>query len=174
MRKFSLSILSIVLGVTLIAGCNSQDTSQPKEEAPAEEIATADKLFVYGDIVSSNGCVLQNRFTVGDRIVFRVNVLDALTGEQPEDAKVTVHLSTGESLELALGDHPPNAENPDRFWTVGYSVTEDTPTGTLEYYITAETADKKGEFRPFNVGPSLLTIVSPEEMQSQDSDESGS
>lgn len=179
MKKFSLTVLTIALGISLLAGCNSQSSSAPEEETLAEETATtdeataevADKLFVYGDIVSSAGCVLQSRFTVGDRIVFRMNVQDALTGEQPEDAKVMVHLSTGESLEMHLGDHPPGAEDPDRFWTVGYTVTEDTPTGTMQYYVTAETADKSGEYRLFNVEPSLLTIVAPEEMEAGEADE---
>lgn len=144
-------------------GQNETASDGGSEGTEAQTVATADKLFVYGDIVSGKGCVLASRFTVGDKIVFRVNVIDPLTGEQVEDAKVAVHLSTGEVLEMELGLHPPNQENAEKFWTVAYEVTEDTPTGTLEYFVRAETDTKSGEFRPFRVAPSMLTIVAAEE-----------
>ncbi|MEG0439874.1 MAG: hypothetical protein RR587_11640, partial [Solibacillus sp.] len=53
----------------------------------------------------------------------------------------------------------------DNFWVVAYPVTADTPTGTLGYTVKAEYKDQTGEFKPFNVAPSLLTIVSDEVLQ---------
>lgn len=121
------------------------------------------KLLVYGDTVSSNaGCVLQNRFTVGDGIVFRMRAINPITGQIATDAKLKLHLSTGEVLDMMLGEHPPGAPNAEKFWTVRYTVTDQTPKGTLNYYVTAETATMKGQYQPFNVMPSLVTIVAPE------------
>ncbi|NJD03856.1 MAG: hypothetical protein FIA99_14935 [Ruminiclostridium sp.] len=144
MKKF-LVIFSIILTAFALTSCS------PSSKA---------NLSVYGDVVSKNGCVLQSRFTVDDRIVFRINVIDPATNKQSENAKVTLHLGTGENLEMKLGLHPAKDPNAPKFWTVGYTVTDKTPTGTLDYYVTAEENDKTGEFRPFNVKPSLITIVS--------------
>ena len=124
------------------------------------------KLIVYGDVVAAGLCIPQNRFTAGQSMVFRMTALNSLTGELVEDAKLQVHLSTGEVLDMHLGSHPPDAPNAEYFWSVRYDVTEDTPTGTLNYYVTAETETLRGEFRPFNIMPSLLTIVSREEASS--------
>jgi len=174
MKKWLFMGLALLLA--MLTACSTSttssggqnDTASSGGETPAggsetQTVATADQLFVYGDVVSGNGCVLASRFTVGDKIVFRVNVIDPLTGEQVEDAKVAVHLNTGDVLDMELGLHPPNAEDADKFWTVAYEVTEDTPTGTLEYFVRAETDTKSGEFRPFRVAPSMLTIVAAEE-----------
>ena len=46
--------------------------------------------------------------------------------------KLQVHLSTGNVLDMEYGEH---AE--DHFWTVNYTVTPDTPTGQLDYFVTA-------------------------------------
>ncbi|MBO7747975.1 hypothetical protein I8J29_27660 [Paenibacillus sp. MWE-103] len=120
-------------------------------------------LVVFGDVVSQNaGCVPQNRFTVGDGIVFRMKAQNPITGLLAEDAKLQVHLGTGEVLDMQLGQHPPDAPDGERFWSANYKVTDATPKGTLHYYVTAETPIMKGEYKPFQVAPSLITIVAPE------------
>ncbi|QHW34017.1 hypothetical protein GZH47_26640 [Paenibacillus rhizovicinus] len=127
------------------------------------QVNFASKLLVYGDTVSSNaGCVLQNRFTVGDAIVFRMKAINPITGQIAADAKLQLHLSTGDVLDMTLGTHPPGAPNAEQFWTAKYTVTDKTPKGTLNYYVTASTATMKGQYQPFNVMPSLVTIVAPE------------
>jgi hypothetical protein len=121
------------------------------------------ELIVYGDVVAAELCIPQNRFTAGQSMVFRMTAKNPLTGELAEDAKLQVHLSTGEVLDMHLCEHPPGVPNAERFWSVRYDVTEDTPTGTLNYYVTAETETLKGQFQPFNILPSLLTIVAGDE-----------
>lgn len=156
---------SILLGLLLssalmVVGCNDKETSTT--ETTGNDGAKNNVIMVSGDTVSEmGGCVLASRYSAGDKIVFRMNALDA-NNVQMEDAKLQVHLSTGEVLDMELGVHsPPDAKDPAKFWTAAYPVTEDTPTGTLEYYVTAEAGDAKGEFRPFNVQPSLITIIDP-------------
>lgn len=120
------------------------------------------QLIVYGDVVTQAGCAPENRFKAGDAIIFRMKAVNPITGAIAEDAKLQVHLSTGDVLDMHYGAHPPDAPNAEYFWTVRYDVTEDTPKGILNYKVTAETSTMKGEFKPFNVMPSLLTIISAE------------
>ncbi|WP_102348603.1 stalk domain-containing protein [Bacillus sp. Marseille-P3661] len=130
-------------------------------------------LVVYGDVVSRNaGCVLQSRFTVGDAVIFRMKATNPITGELARNAKVQVHLSTGEVLDMHLGAHPPDMPGAEEFWTVAYEVTEDTPKGTLGYFVTAETESSKGQYTPFNVMPSLITIVGNDPAHSTEQPES--
>ena len=154
-KTISLFALLLVTMVVLIA-CNND--SGEKEAAAEKDVGS---LVITGDTVTEQGgCVLASRFSPGDKIIFRNNVLDGLTNEQVKDAKVQVHLSTGETLDMKYGKH-----GDDNFWVVAYPVTKDTPTGTLDYSVTAEYKEKKGEFKPFNVAPSLLTIVSEDVAQ---------
>jgi heme/copper-type cytochrome/quinol oxidase subunit 2 len=83
-----------------------------------------------------------------------MNAIDPNTNEQNKEAKLTLNLSTGEKLDMKYGKH-----GDDNFWVVAYPVTAETPTGKLDYFVTTENGDLKGEYRPFNVAPSLLTIV---------------
>lgn len=154
-KTISLFALLLVTMVVLIA-CNND--SGEKEAAAEKDVGS---LVITGDTVTEQGgCVLASRFSPGDKIIFRNNVLDGLTNEQVKDAKVQVHLSTGETLDMKYGKH-----GDDNFWVVAYPVTKDTPTGTLDYSVTAEYKEQKGEFKPFNVAPSLLTIVSEDVAQ---------
>lgn len=79
-----------------------------------------------------------------------MDVTDPATGKQAEDAKLQVYLSTSEELDMYKGPHPSGDTDPvPEFWTGAYEVTEDTPTGILNYSVTAKFGDKKGEFKPF-------------------------
>lgn len=150
------SILASLFAATMILTACSNDAEN--EKAAEKEVGA---LVITGDTVTEQGgCVLASRFSSGDKIVFRNNVLDGITNEQVKDAKVQVHLSTGEVLDMTYGKH-----GDDNFWVVAYPVTPETPTGTLGYTVKAEYKDQKGEFKPFNVAPSLLTIVSDEVKQ---------
>lgn len=145
-----LSILSLLLGILLVLGACSDDKKESSETAKGDDF-----LIISGDTVSEQGgCVLASRYSAGDKIVFRMNAFDSKTNEQLKDANLKVHLSTGDELDMVYGTH-----GDEDFWVVAYPVTEDTPTGSLEYYVTGEAGDLKGEFRPFNVAPSLLSIV---------------
>ncbi|MDW0109796.1 hypothetical protein [Sporosarcina aquimarina] len=159
MRFYKKMFMGLALSGSLIIGaCSNGD------EASENTQSENNTIQVFGDVVSEgDGCVLQSRFKSGDNIVFRMDAVDPETNKQiSEDAKVTVHLSTGEDLEMHHGKHPSGDTDPvPEFWTVAYKVTDDTPTGILNYSVTAEMNGKKGEFAPFDVEPSLLTIVDP-------------
>lgn len=151
-----LASMSVVL-----SACNGDSTDESDDAAESDEV---DALFLSGDLVSEQGgCVLASQFVAGDKIIFRMNVVDG-NGEQVEDADLKVHLSTGEELDMEYGPH-----GNDHFWVVAYPVTEDTPTGQLNYHVTAEYEDVETEWAPFEVGPSLLTILESE--SEEDSEE---
>jgi heme/copper-type cytochrome/quinol oxidase subunit 2 len=148
-------LIGLVLSVLLIiSACSSDKTSQTnKEETPVKT-----SIALSGDTVSEKGgCVLASRYKAGDKIIFRMNAIDPSTNKQIEEAKLTVHLATGEKLDMKYGKH-----GDDHFWVVAYPVTAETPTGSFEYYVTAEAGEAKAEFRPFNVAPSLISIVDEE------------
>ena len=140
----AMSILMLVL-----AACSDSDDESVKTEDSKLTIA------LVGDTVSKlGGCVLASQFAEGDDIIFRMNATNAETGEQLTEADVKVHLSTGEVLDMEYGPH-----GEDNFWVTKYSITADTPKGQLNYYVTAEYDGVKGEYKPFNVAPSLITII---------------
>jgi len=150
--------LLIAALIFALSGCGEKKAST--EQVHYKIVNTSDNnvLSITGDTVSEqNGCVLSSHFKAGDKIIFRMNAVDPNTGQQAsKDAKLQLHLSTGETFDMVYGEHPVGGKT--TFWTVAYPVTKDTPTGALDYYVTAQDGDKKGEFHPFDVAPSKLTI----------------
>lgn len=154
MKRRLTIIASLFAAMVVMAACNGDDSEATTEEQTDQTAESS--IIISGDVVSEQlGCVLNSRFTAGDKIVFRNNVVDGISGEQVTDAKVQLHLSTGEVLDMAYGQH-----GDDMFWVVAYPVTADTPTGQLDYKVTAEFNGKTAEWTPFNVAPSKLQIVS--------------
>jgi cell division protein FtsB len=139
------------------------DLESENETLDATLAETARTLLLQADIVGE-GCMLQNAYlNDGERkATFRVRVYDPSTGEQMgEDAleSVVVSLSDGQSFDLSWGPHPPDTEN-DFFWTYGWEIFAGYPAGNVGYTITATALDgRTGEFEPFNVAPSLLTVL---------------
>jgi len=134
-----------------------------KADLEATLAGTAQTLLLQADIVGE-GCMLQNAY-VNDgeaKATFRVRVYDPVTGEQMSDElleSVTLTLGDGQEFVLAWGPHPPNTED-DFFWTFGWEIFEGYPAGNIPYTITAVAKDgRTGEFEPFNVAPSLLTVI---------------
>ncbi|MGE7023745.1 hypothetical protein [Solibacillus cecembensis] len=162
MKKKTSILASLFAATMILTACSDDtDTAEKTEVNAVPQEKEAGALVITGDTVTEQGgCVLASRFSAGDKIVFRNNVIDGITNEQVTEAKVQVHLSTGEVLDMTYGKH-----GDDNFWVVAYPVTADTPTGTLGYTVKAEYKDQTGEFKPFNVAPSLLTIVSDEVLQ---------
>lgn len=135
-------------------------TIASQETALAEQ---GQKLILQADIVGE-GCMLQNAYlNDGEaKATFRVRVYDPITGEQlGEDVldSVIVTLGDGQEFELSWGPHPPDTED-DYFWTYGWEIFADYPAGNVPYEILATAGDgRTGEFEPFNVAPSLLTVM---------------
>ncbi len=148
-KKFLMVIGSVLLTVIILAGCNSGGESEGSDVA------------LFGDVITSHTvehapCVVTSRFEQGQRMIFRAKVEDLATKENIEDAKVKVVLGTGEEFDMALGPH---GEEGTLLYTVPYEIAEDAPTGLLEYTYVAEVDGEEYTYEPFDVEPSLLTIV---------------
>ena len=150
MKKKWLSIAAALLSVIILVACTSEVVEDKAKDPEKDTI-----ISISGDTVSKlGGCVLASQFAVGDDIIFRMNAVDAVTGQQLKDAKLQVHLSTGDVLDMEYGPH-----GDDFFWVTKYTVTDSSPKGKLDYYVTAQYGMTKAEYKPFNVAPSLLSIV---------------
>jgi hypothetical protein len=105
-------------------------------------------------------CVQTSRFPRNSDIVFRARVWDPLTGLPMDDQSlyaISVSLNDGSTMPMKYGVHGGS----DMFWTAAWLVPKDYPPGTLNYSIVATSKDlRTGQFQPFNVMPSLLTVTS--------------
>jgi hypothetical protein len=150
----------MLAGVLVLGACSNAAQTKTTAGQPAGETKGIETIALSGDIVSEkNGCVLQSRFAPGDKMIFRMNAIDPNTNQQAKNAKLQLHLSTGELLDMKIDHHPSTDKSAPEFWTAAYKVTNDTPAGTLNYYVTAEDGQKKGEFKPFNISLSLPTVI---------------
>jgi hypothetical protein len=130
-------------------------------------------LILFGDTVQSGknvpedqleakDCVLNNRFPRNSQIVWRVRVVDPMTGQAMDDTgldKVEVTLGDGTVIALEYGGHPPQ-QNREFYWAGAWLVPKDYPTGTLPYTVAATAKDgRTGQYKPFDIPTSMLTIT---------------
>jgi hypothetical protein len=164
MRKTSLA-MALVVAAALIGACGAEEavttTAAPTANLTVQVDTVGGPLNVPED-QAAEICVLQSRFARNSEIVWRARVMDPISGEQLDDTaieSIQVKLADGQVLDMRYGDHP--RDNPtDRFWTTSFDIPEDYPTGTLGYEVVATVAGgRTGNFIPFNVAPSLLTIT---------------
>jgi hypothetical protein len=146
----------LVLAKTIVAG---QSQNAPK--------GPADKLIVYGDMAlfqppgHPENCILRNRFKRGEPVGWRMFVADPQTGQREESAQIVVHVNVaGKTIDIPMR-YRATAQQPERqFWVAKWVVPPDTPTGIIRYTVTAtDKYGRSGEFKPFEVQASQLTIV---------------
>jgi hypothetical protein len=159
-----LGLLVAAIGALLVLG--AVPTFAQGEAPPG------DWLFIDADTVwgpanipdeeqASVSCVQNNRFARNEEIVWRVKVLDPLTGEPMDDTTLDVVQVAlpDQTLDMRYGPHPRDTPA-DAFWTVSWDVPEDYPTGELPYTVTATAADgRSGIYEQFNVSPARLIIT---------------
>lgn len=166
-----LALVTALVMVLTVAGCGAQQAASVPEPPTPEPTAApppmADKLILYGDLTkfgergAPDTCILKNRFTRGEGVGFRMTAIDPLTGEYVETAELVVHVTYGEkSVDVPMryrgtGDNPRPG-----FWTAKWVVPDDAPTGVVKYTVSGkDDQGRTGEFRPFQIQPSELTIV---------------
>jgi hypothetical protein len=125
------------------------------------------RLVLYGDLAYFFGpgkplnCTLNNRFKKGDPVGFRMTAINPDTGKRDRSTQLVVHLNyAGKTLDLPMRDRQ-TAQQPEReFWVLKWIVPDDAPVGIVRYTVTARDAQgRTGEFKPFEVETSQLTIV---------------
>jgi len=138
--------------------------------AGAAEERQPRSVFIEGDMVRGNTqkgqtgptCVLNNQFKHNENAVFRVRVRD-VTGKPLDDKEikgVVIELSDGQKLTMRYGGHPPRGSI-DYFWSVGWVIPADYPSGSLHYTVVAtDLAGRTQTWQSFGDPRSQLEIVS--------------
>ncbi|MGD9229102.1 MAG: hypothetical protein PVF26_21545 [Desulfobacterales bacterium] len=171
-RYFVLTFLFVVFLLNLLIGVH--------------QVNAQGSLILAADMVRGSEnpmgpvCALTSRYKQGEHVVWRVRIIDSSTGKavpapaeellgqnpskedlasMTKNINVVVHLSDGHIFPMHFGPHP-SKKAADYFWTTGWIIPKNFPTGTLDYWITADWSaeGKAGRWEPFNVGYSKLTI----------------
>jgi hypothetical protein len=156
------------LAVVLVAVIGSEPSSVAAfQSAPPPPARGQGKLIVYGDMAmfvppgNPENCLLRNRFKRGDPVGFRMFVADPSTGAREESAQLVVHLSVaGKTVDIPMRYRATAAQPEREFWVAKWVVPADTPIGIVRYTVTAsDKYGRTGEFKPFEVQASQLTVV---------------
>ena len=129
--------------------------------------ASGEKLFLRGDTVLFLGlgvprsCSMNSYFKRGDRIGFRFTALNPATGTRDRASQLVVHVMYGgKTIDLPMRDRQTDKQPERDFWIAEWKVPDDAPKGTIRYTVTArDSQGRTGEYKPFEVEPSQLTIV---------------
>jgi hypothetical protein len=161
-RTGLLAVFAIV--IVALVGAETGSSATPPQAAPA---AGQGRLIVYGDIAlfqppgHPENCILRNRFKRGDPVGFRMFVADPSTGTREESAQLVVHLNAGgRMLDIPMRYRATPAQPERQFWVAKWVVPQETPVGVVRFTVTAtDKYGRTGEFKPFEVQASQLTIV---------------
>jgi hypothetical protein len=129
--------------------------------------ANSDRLVLFGDVVyfyppgHVKNCLLNNQFKRGEPVGFRMTAVNAATGKRDRATEMVVHLTyAGKTVDVPMRDRQ-NEKQPEReFWVAKWTIPEDAPMGIVRYTVTGKDSQgRTGEFKPFEVQASQLTIV---------------
>ena len=98
---------------------------------------------------------------VGEPVGFRMNAINPATDKRDRATELVVHLNfAGKTIDLPMRDRQ-NERQPEReFWVAKWIVPDDAPMGIVRYTVTAKDPQgRTGEFKPFEVQASQITIV---------------
>jgi len=106
-------------------------------------------------------CILRNRFKRGEPVGWRMFVADPSTQKREESAQLVVHLSVaGKPIDIPMRYRATEKQPEREFWVAKWVVPADAPIGIIRYTVTAtDKYGRTGEFKPFEVQASQLTIV---------------
>ena len=160
MRKTLLTSLLVLVAFGGLSIRASQ--SAPPPPAPG-----TGKLIVYGDMAlfqppgHPENCILRNRFKRGEPVGWRMFVADPSTGKREESAQLVVHLNvSGKTIDIPMRYRATERQPEREFWVAKWIVPQDAPIGIIRYTVTAtDKYGRSGEFKPFEVQASQLTIV---------------
>ena len=126
-----------------------------------------ERLVVFGDVVyfyppgNARNCILNNQFKRGEPVGFRMNAVNGTTGKRDRATELVVHLQyAGKNLDIPMRDRQTDRQPEREFWVAKWMVPDDAPTGIVRYTVTAKDSQgRTGEFKPFEVQASQITIV---------------
>ena len=135
--------------------------------SPVAGQAGSDRLVVYGDVVyfyppgHPRNCLLNNQFKRGEPVGFRMMAVNPSTGKRDRATELVVHLTyAGRALDIPMRDRQTDRQPEREFWVAKWMVPDDAPMGIVRFSVTAKDPQgRSGEFKPFEVQASQLTIV---------------
>ena len=157
----------LALAVIVAMAVSVERSFSAGQSAPAPPAPGQGKLIVYGDMAlfqppgHPENCILRNRFKRGEPVGWRMFVADPSTGKREESAQLVVHVNVaGKVVDIPMRYRATAAQPERQFWVAKWVVPQDTPTGIIRYTVTAtDKYGRTGEFKPFEVQASQLTIV---------------
>lgn len=166
--------LAVLLGAAIAALAFAMpamaDDAAPATPVGNFSVAKTDLMLYVDTITSSRGDVKQKRscwqtsiFQRGNRVVWRMWVVDAASGKPltADDVKyVYIKVPGSPNLPFSFGKHGSLNISP-YFWTAVFAVPADYPLGTLAYKVVVKSKDGRfGTFEQPQDGLGLLTITS--------------
>ncbi len=163
-RTGTLAVL--VVAIVAITGAD-RGSIAASQGTPAPPAQGQGKLIVYGDIAlfqppgHPENCILRNRFKRGDPVGFRMFVADPATSAREESATLVVHVTvSGMNVDIPMRYRATAAQPERQFWVAKWVVPQNAPVGIVRFTVTAtDKYGRKGEFKPFEVQASQITIV---------------
>jgi hypothetical protein len=147
-------ICASVAGVTL---------ARPLDGAVAHSSLESAGLEIYRDVVlampGATHSTPRSRAAPSEGWVFRVNGVDAPTGQVARDAVVMTWFVAGNIPPIKYGPHPGSGTPIDEFQAAAWQVPPGAPLGGIRYAIVAVGGPRSAQFQQFNVESSLLTVV---------------
>ena len=160
--------LLVVFAIVVVGLVGTQTgSSATSQSAPAPPPPGQGRLIVYGDLAlfqppgHPENCILRNRFKRGEPVGFRMFVADPSTGKREESAQLVVHLNVaGKVVDVPMRYRATQAQPEREFWVAKWVVPQEMPVGIVRFTVTAsDKYGRTGEFKPFEVQASQLTIV---------------
>ncbi len=157
--------MRVLLGLAalLLATSPGLSSAAPLDQGTPTAAQGAGTLIIQADMTigAPGPCILQSRFSPGDRVVFRAKVFDGQTGQEVRDGTVTVRFENGNTVAMRYEAHPPPQVGPstDEYWAGVWAIGPNTPLGVVHYSIEASSGRRTGTYVPFNYEGSMLTVV---------------
>jgi hypothetical protein len=151
------SSAAIVAGLALYAFAGEG----PADKKEGSLILRGDMAYFLGPGKPKN-CTLNNVFKRGDPVGWRIEAVDPQTATHADpDTQLVVHLNYNGKIQDIPMRWRANATNPTyQFWVAKWIVPADAPTGIVRFTVTAKDKNgRTGEYKPFDVEASQLTIV---------------
>ena len=159
MRRTLTIVLSSAVIVAGLALASLHLAAQEKKSGNL--ILCGDMTYFFGPGKPKN-CNLSNVYKRGEPVGWRIEAVDPETGQHVEpEAKLVVHITyAGQTKDIPMRWRA-TAQQPERqFWVAKWIVPQDAPTGIVRFTVTAQDKyGRTGEFKPFDVEASQLTIV---------------
>ena len=161
MRRTLTIILSSAVVIAGLAIASLHVSAQAPAQKTGKLILRGDMTYFFGPGKPKN-CTLNNVYKRGEPVGWRIEAVDPETGQHAEsDTQLVVHLNyAGQTKDIPMRWRA-TAQQPERtFWVAKWIVPNDAPTGIVRFTVTAKDKfGRTGEFKPFDVEASQLTIV---------------